>query len=242
MNINNIEVTSLKKNNLFKIILFFLLLAVFAGINIQKKNLIPASSTPLTKKTIIIDAGHGFPDSGTSSKSGISESDINLKIAKKLKKLLSKSKVKVIMTRKDENSLSESKTNNKQDDLKKRAKIRDNSNADMFISIHLNHFGEPQYYGAQVFYSSNNDENQKLAESVQKKLIELADPSNTRKVKSTNDIYILKNAQIPSVLIECGFLSNPDEAEKLNTDEYQQKLVWAIYCGIADYFEENSHL
>jgi len=230
----------MKKTKFIKLCICTSILVIAVAFIVHKSYILPASSHSITNKTIIIDAGHGFPDSGTSSQSGIKESDINLKIASKLRKLLVKNKVKVILTRNDDNSLSKSKSNNKQDDLNKRVEIRDNSNADAFISIHLNHFGEPKYYGAQVFYNAYTPESDILANKLQEKLIDIADPSNTRNIKASNDIYILKNSKIPSVLVECGFLSNPEEAKKLNSEEYQQKLAWAIYCGIIDYFEMDS--
>ena len=224
------------KNNHFAYLgALFLIIAVV--MTCRSGVFIPTASSNLSQKTVIIDAGHGFPDGGTVSKSGIKESEINLEIAKKLKKLLSKNKVKVIMTRNDKNSLSTSETNNKRDDLNKRCHIRENSNADLFISIHLNHFGESKYRGAQVFYSENNPENKLLAECIQTKLIELADPENTRSIKSTSSIYILKNSSIPSALAECGFLSNPEEALLLSSPKYQDKIAKALYHGIMDYFE-----
>lgn len=225
----------MKINHLAYLGALFLLIAVVAIC--QSGLFIPVSSSNLSQKTVIIDAGHGFPDGGAVSQSGIKESEINLEIAKRLKKLLSKNKVRVIMTRNDKNSLSTSETNNKRDDLNKRTHIRENSNADLFISIHLNHFSESKYRGAQVFYSENNPENKELAQGIQTKLIELADPENTRSIKSTNSIYILKDSSIPSVLAECGFLSNPEEALLLTTPEYQDKIAKALHLGIMDYFE-----
>lgn len=226
------------KNNhfLYLTVLFSIIAVVFIS---QSGLLIPASSGTY-QKTVVIDAGHGFPDGGAVSQSGIKESEINLEIAKRLKKLLSKNKVRVIMTRNDKNSLSTSETNNKRDDLNKRSHIRESSDADMFISIHLNHFGESKYRGAQVFYSESISENKLLAKCIQTKLIEIADPQNTRNIKSTDSIYILKNSTIPSVLAECGFLSNPEEALLLTTPEYQNKIAKALYMGIMDYFESNS--
>lgn len=225
--------------NVKRLCILIFLAAIIIVSGICAKKLSPANAIPFVGKTVIIDAGHGFPDGGASSASGIHESEINLKIAKKLKKILTKNKMKVIMTRSNENSLSESKNNNKRDDLEKRSKIRDNSKADIFVSIHLNHFGEPQYSGAQVFYNNGNEKNELLAKCIQENLIALVDPQNTRNIKNDNNIYVLKNASIPSALVECGFLSNPEEAEKLNTKEYQNKIANAIYLGIADYFEKH---
>ncbi len=218
-----------------KIYALICLVIIIAVLGIGMHKLIPTDAIPFVGKTVVIDAGHGIPDGGASSASGIQESEINLKIAKSLKKLLTKNKVKVIMTRSGENSLSDSETNNKRDDLNKRCEIREKSNADIFVSIHLNHFEESQYSGAQVFYNSGNAENEILAKCIQDSIIELADPENTRNIKADNSIYVLKNASMPSVLVECGFLSNPDEAEKLNTKKYQEKIAHAIYCGIAKY-------
>ncbi len=199
-----------------------------------------ASTTAVYKKTIVIDAGHGTPDGGAVAKDGTKEDEINLKIAKKLEKIFKKNGAKVVMTRTNENSLSNSKTNNKRDDLNKRMQIRNSSNADIFVSIHLNHFSETQYFGAQVFYNSSFEKSESLASCIQKNLIAIADPSNKRQIKQNNEIYILKNATYPSALVECGFLSNEEEAKKLATDKYQQKLAEAIYQGICEYFKNES--
>ena len=195
------------------------------------------TSSSISGTVVVIDAGHGIPDNGACSENGIYENEINLKIAKKLKSLLKRNKVNVIMTRNNMHSLSNSKTNNKRDDLRKRVEIRDNSDADIFISIHLNHFNESKYYGAQVFYSPDNEKSMLLAKNIQSKLIELADPTNTRNIKSGSGIYILKDSKIPAVLVECGFLSNANEAEKLATDEYQDKIAWSVYTGLCKYME-----
>ena len=193
------------------------------------------SSTSLKKLTIIIDAGHGYPDSGASSSNNIYEKDLNLEISKKIKKELEKYGVTVIMTRKTDNSLSTSKTNNKKDDLNKRCEIRNNSNADLFISIHMNHFDNSKYTGAQVFYNNSSKNNELLAKYIQNNLIKYADPTNNRKIKKDNTIYILKNSKIPSVLIECGFLSNIWEANKLNEERYQNTIAKSIVKGIIEY-------
>lgn len=196
---------------------------------------LPTNTPAIKKKVIIIDPGHGNPDGGASSAEKVKEKDINLSVAKKLKAILEKEGAKVILTRKNDNSLSTSITNNKSDDLNKRKNIIRKSNADIFVSIHMNHFGDSKYYGAQVFYNDTNSENHKLASSIQKNLIKYADKTNTRTEKADNSLYILKNNQMPSVLIECGFLSNESEAHKLTTAKYQNKLAKAIYMGIDNY-------
>jgi len=197
------------------------------------------TSVPVTGKKIIIDAGHGIPDCGASSQSGIKESEINLKIANELKKLLEKAKFKVIMTRSDENSLSNLKKGNKSDDMKKRVQIRNNSGGDIFISIHLNHFSQSQYRGAQVFYNPVNEKNAILAEALQNKLIKVADPNNTRTIKSTESLYVLNGSNIPCALVECGFLSNTEEAKLLSDEKYQKIIAKSLYLGICQYLTDN---
>ena len=201
----------------------------------------PATSLPINKKIIVIDAGHGTPDGGAVSENGATEKDINLDVANRLCALLEKTGAYVIMTRLDDNAVTDDLKAKireiKRRDLKNRRDIRDNSDADIFVSIHMNKFEDPKYYGAQVFYSYTPEESKRLAESIQEELIKLADPSNTREAKKADGIFILKNSRIPSVLVECGFLSNPEEAQKLETDKYRDTLAWAVYCGIVKYLE-----
>lgn len=199
------------------------------------------ASLPINKKIIVIDAGHGTPDGGAVSESGTAEKDINLDVANRLCALLEKTGAYVIMTRLDDNAVADDLNAKirdiKRSDLKNRRDIRDNSDADLFVSIHMNKFEKPQYYGAQVFYGKTPAESKKLADSIQGELITLADPSNTRVPKEADGIFILEKSQIPSVLVECGFLSNPEEASKLETDKYRDTLAWAVYCGIVKYLE-----
>ena len=199
------------------------------------------ASVPVNKKIIVIDAGHGTPDGGAVADDGTLEKDINLDVANRLYKLLEKTGAYVIMTRLDDNAVTDDLDAKireiKRRDLKNRRDIRDNSDADLFVSIHMNKFEQPEYYGAQVFYSETPPESKILAESIQGELITLADPSNTRSAKKAEGIFVLQNSKIPSVLIECGFLSNPAEMEKLKSDEYRDTLAWATYCGIVKYLE-----
>lgn len=212
---------------------------VFAFGRAQNKTV---SGVAVTKKVIVIDAGHGTPDGGAVAEDGTSEKDINLDVANKLRTLLEKTGAYVIMTRLDDNAVCDDLNAKireiKRADLKNRRDIRDSSEADIFVSIHMNKFEKPQYYGAQVFYSDTPEGSKKLAESIQNELINLADPSNSRSPKKADGIFILKNSFIPSVLVECGFLSNPAEREKLKTDEYRDTLAWSIYCGIVKFFEQ----
>ena len=199
---------------------------------------------PITNKTIIVDAGHGGIDPGSmTDDQSVKEKDVNLKITKKVKELLEASGAMVILTRNDDTSLyteQAGKTIRQKynENLKNRKKIIQESSADMFISIHLNKFQESKYYGAQTFYPAGKEDDKQLATYIQGELKRVVDKTNNRKIKSTNDIYLIKDNEIPSTLIECGFLSNDKEAKLLNDEEYQDQIAWAIYVGIQKYFSE----
>lgn len=218
--------------------MYFILIFFIASLYIHSQKSIHTLSELIKNKTIIIDAGHGIPDCGALAKDGTKEMELNLQIARKVKKILQEKGFNIIMTRNNNYSLSKSETNNKRSDLSKRKSIVANSDGDIFISIHMNYFPEEKYSGAQVFFNECMEENSILATSIQNNLIEIADPDNTRSSKADNSIYILKNSPIPSVLIECGFLSNSGETEKLKTKEYQNRLTKAIYFGIIKYFKQ----
>lgn len=199
---------------------------------------------PITNKTIIVDAGHGGIDPGSmTDDQSVKEKDVNLKITKKVKELLEASGAMVILTRNDDTSLyteEAGKTIRQKynENLKNRKKIIQESSADMFISIHLNKFQESKYYGAQTFYPAGKEDDKQLATYIQGELKRVVDKTNNRKIKSTNDIYLIKDNEIPSTLIECGFLSNDKEAKLLNDEEYQDRIAWSIYVGIQKYFSE----
>lgn len=189
-------------------------------------------------KTIIIDAGHGGVDGGAVGKAGTLEKDINLLIATKLKYYIEENGDTCVMIREvDEDLYGESGNgkSKKQQDLKKRKDLIKEYNADLFISIHLNSF--PNSKGAQVFYQKGDTAGGLLAKSIQEELIKNVDPSNKRVEKDSNQYYILKNNPIPSVIVECGFLSNPGEEQILKDDTYQNKLAVGIFYGIEKYFQ-----
>lgn len=199
---------------------------------------------PITNKTIIVDAGHGGIDPGSmTDDQSVKEKYVNLKITKKVKELLEASGAMVILTRNDDTSLYTEQVGKTirqkyNENLKNRKKIIQESSADMFISIHLNKFQESKYYGAQTFYPAGKEDDKQLATYIQGELKRVVDKTNNRKIKSTNDIYLIKDNEIPSTLIECGFLSNDKEAKLLNDEEYQDQIAWAIYVGIQKYFSE----
>jgi len=219
----------------------FLFALLFAFVSDQKES-VPTVSLPVSGKIIVVDAGHGKPDEGAESSRGTTEAETNLKIALKLQNLLEQSGSSVILTRSDENAIYDidSKTlrQKKISDIRNRVKIGNESSADIFVSIHLNKIPQQQYDGWQTFYNAQNAEGQKLAVSIQNNLNDAIQKENNRVAKSIDNIYIVKHVEIPTTIVECGFLSNPDEEKLLLEDEYQNKLAWGIYNGIIDYFYE----
>lgn len=198
-----------------------------------------AFNIPANNKVIIIDAGHGGRDAGASGKSGVKEKDVNLSIAKKLKHYVELNGGIAVMIREEDNGLySMESSNKKREDMKNRKDIIKDSNADLFISIHLNSFPQSRYYGAQVFYFEGSIESQWLAKIMQEELRRVLDRNNNRVEKSTRSYFILKDNEIPSILIECGFLSNEEEEKLLAETWYQEKVAWSIYVGIMKYFSE----
>lgn len=183
----------------------------------------------------------GLPDEGAVGFDGTTEQAINLSISLKLQKILEQSGAKVILTRSDENGIysldSKSIRNKKVSDIKNRVEIGNNSNADLFISIHLNKYPPSEIYrGWQTFYQKDNNNSKELASLIQNNLNNNIEFKNDRTPMSISGVYIMEHVQIPTVIIECGFLSNKEETNLLKTDEYQNKLVWGIYTGLQEYF------
>lgn len=177
---------------------------------------------------------------GQKGVNGVTEASINLKIALKLQNLLEQSGCTVLLTRSDENSIYDIDSNTlrekKVSDIKNRVKIGNESSADIFVSIHLNKISEKQYWGWQTFYKNEKEESKELATYIQNGLNESIQKENKRTPKTIDNVYIIKNVEIPTTIVECGFLSNPEEERILKEDEYQNKLAWGIYTGIMDYF------
>ena len=167
---------------------------------------------------------------------------MNLKITQKVQTLLEQSGCNVILTRSDENGIYDLNSNTlrekKVSDIKNRVKIGNGSSADAFISIHLNKIPQSQYYGWQTFFKQNNEKSEQLARSIQEELNSSIQKENKREALKITGKYIIDHVEIPITIVECGFLSNPEEAEQLEMDEYQDKLAWGIYNGIMDYFYE----
>ncbi len=207
----------------------------------SKNNVIETMAVPVSSRTIIVDAGHGSPDEGAVGVNGITEAKLNLKIALKLKNLLESGGSKVILTRSDDNEIYDESAKTiaqkKVSDVKNRVKIGNESQADIFVSIHLNKIPQSQYSGWQTFYN-NNEKSKTLATAIQNNLNNTISNDNKRVSKLLTNVYIMKHVEIPISIVECGFLSNKQESENLQNDEYQTKLAWGIYDGINEYFEK----
>lgn len=196
-------------------------------------------SSPLKSPVIIIDAGHGGFDPGKVGVNDALEKDINLNIAIKLKTNLEASGYQVIMTRSEDIALyPDNVSNKKRADLKARVQIANDSNAQLVISIHQNSFPQSNCKGAQVFYYKGSEEGKKLADCIQTALVEMVDPDNKRLTKENSDYYMLKEIKTTAVIVECGFLSNPNEANLLTQDDYQAKIADGICTGVLTYLKQ----
>lgn len=188
---------------------------------------------------IVIDAGHGGSDPGKVGVSGTEEKDINLEIALKLRDELEKQGFEIVMTREEDTGLEDKGAKSvKVSDLKNRVEIIEEARPAMAISIHQNSYTDSAVSGAQVFYYGNSAQGEALALALQESLIENVDPSNTRAPKENESYYLLKNTSVPTVIVECGFLSNPAEEALLCDGDYQDQIVEAIYEGIVNYLNE----
>ena len=227
-------------NYLLGIFTILLVFTFVANTNTEKNNYISTVSLPISGKTVVVDAGHGIPDEGAEVGDGTTEAETNLKIALKLQNLLEQSGCNVILTRSDENAIYDidSKTlkQKKISDIRNRVKIGNESSADIFVSIHLNKIPQTKYSGWQTFYNKNSVEGKKLATYIQQSLNDSIQKENNRIASKIENIYIINNVEIPTTIVECGFLSNEAERENLLNDSYQNRLAWGIYNGIIDYF------
>lgn len=194
--------------------------------------------------TIILDAGHGGIDSGCVSVNGAEEKDINLSIMLRLRDMLEASGFEVIVTRDADKSIHDSGVQGlgqqKLSDMQNRLKIINSCDNALFVSVHQNQFTDSRYSGAQMFYPADSAESEQLAGILQKQFVSLLQPDNNRETKPvTDEIFLLDNANCPSVMAECGFLSNPDEAALLESEEYQAKVAFTIFTGICEYVIAN---
>lgn len=189
-------------------------------------------SAVLNKAKVVIDSGHGGSDPGKIGINGVLEKDINLAIAGKLKDLLEKEGIEIILTREDAQGLADTKA----EDMKKRVEIINREAPELCVSIHQNSYSDESIHGAQVFYFTHSEKGEQAAECIQQALLQ-ADTDNTRQKKANDTYYVLKKSEVPTVIVECGFLSNKKEADLLNTEEYQQKIAEAVAKGVLEYLE-----
>ncbi|MGY4764841.1 N-acetylmuramoyl-L-alanine amidase CwlD [Paenibacillus caseinilyticus] len=197
---------------------------------------------PLSGKVIALDAGHGGPDGGASSKDGLVEKDVNLAITKYLRDYLQQAGALVVMTREDDRDLADPSTKGysrrKTEDLHKRAEFVVKQKSDLLISIHMNSIPSARWSGAQTFYHPEGagKENARLASLIQDEIIKNMENTDRAAKPADKDIFLLKAMQIPSALVEVGFLSNPGEAALLRSTSYQKKIAASIYQGILRYY------
>nr|WP_302598482.1 N-acetylmuramoyl-L-alanine amidase [uncultured Cellulosilyticum sp.] len=226
----------------FKIpLLVIALVAVICGVSYFKYNVahektVETMGTATSSKVIIVDPGHGGFDPGKPGINGEDEKDLNLKIALKLRDYLEQSGAMVVMTRTTDNDVDGMEgVKHKSKDMAQRKQMA--ADGDIVVSIHQNSFSQPSVRGAQAFYSKKSEHGKALATLIQRSIKENADTENRREAKSNANYYVLKAIEIPSVIVECGFLTNSEEEAKLNDDLYQDKMAWSIYLGIVRYFE-----
>lgn len=193
------------------------------------------------RPTVILDAGHGGFDGGAVALDGTVEKDINLKITLTLAQFLKQGGFNVILTRQTDTSTEDTATeqisSRKKSDLKNRLNLMKKYPQSVFVSIHLNKFTTSAANGSQVFYSGKAEGSKNLGECIQQRIVNGLQPDNIRVNKqATSSTYILYHAPVPAVLVECGFLSNKAELERLKNYDYQTQMAFCIYCGINDYF------
>ena len=190
---------------------------------------------------VVVDAGHGGDDPGKIGINGAPEKDINLQIAQKLKKYLEAEDVEVVLTRETEDGLYDAHASNKKvQDMKNRVQIIEEKKPALTVSIHQNSYHEEYVHGAQVFYYSNSEKGKELAERIQQVMTLELDKDNTRQAKANDSYYLLKKTSSPIVIVECGFLSNYEEAQKLASELYQEKVAWAVHLAVLQYLNSQS--
>ena len=218
-------------------LLFYFFASMFTSMGYGGLRLSKSVSTD-DKQVIVLDAGHGGEDPGAVA-NGLIEKELNLHISRTINSLLQSNGYTTVLTRNDDTLLYNTGQENKKKyyDLRNREAIANEYRNSIFISLHMNKFPMQSCKGLQVFYSSNNESSYKLAQSVQESA-RILQIDNKREVKEGNEsIYLLENLKMPSVLIECGFISNDIESEMLELEEYRTALALSIYCGIAEYLE-----
>ncbi len=221
-----------------ELVFLILLLAGLIAVSRKLEKYVSSGKVRDVETTVVIDAGHGDQDPGKIGVNDALEKDVNLQIAKKIKKLLEKKKIKVIMTREDDTTLArEGGGSQKVQDMKARVELINETKPNLAVSIHQNSYPEESVHGAQVFYFTHSAEGERAAGIMQKALLAV-DPENSRQEKADDGYYLLRRTEAPTIIVECGFLSNREEAGKLVDKEYQKKVAEAVVQGIEEYVKK----
>lgn len=224
-----------RKIELF-MVLFLLIGAIVASWKLSELTAGVAKEETGKKEEIVIvvDPGHGGEDPGKVGVNDVLEKDLNLQLSKKVQTLLEDAGIKIVMTREDDNVPTA-----KKEDLEQRIKLINDTKPTLALCIHQNSYPDPTIKGAQVFYYTPSEEAKEAASIVQEEL-RTVDPTNTRAIKANDTYYMLKNTEVPTIIVECGFLTNPEEAEKLTQEEYQDQLAKAICEGVIKWLDKSS--
>lgn len=218
-----------------KIMELIFALAVLAGLLFagdKVRTYVSVQQENVRRNLVVLDPGHGGRDPGKVGAQGEQEKDINLAISLKVKERLEKDGMEVVMTREEDVMLADEDASNKKlEDLNNRIRIINERQPAVAVSIHQNSYSDASVKGAQVFYFTHSDKGKQAAEAIQKELLEF-DQENTRKIKANDTYYLLKKTEVPTVIVECGFLSCPEEEALLTDEAYQKKLAEAIAKGI----------
>ena len=219
-----------------------IVISVFVGLIIAANIVFPVvravSNFPEARYVVVVDAGHGGRDGGCVGANGSIEKELNLKYAITLRDLLKTKNIKVVMTRENDKALYDENAKNKKiSEMKARESVIKKAKPDLVVSIHMNSFGIKSAKGARAFYGTENDKGKIIAECVQKSMHYYV---NAKGISATKgDYYILNCTSFPSILVECGYISNPEEEALLNTDDYCKKLMHSVFCGILVYLGFN---
>lgn len=237
-----VKIIIIRKKILYIIPVLLIALLVYY---FNPKKAVPTFYLPITDKIIALDAGHGGFDPGAIGKNGKNEDDINLQIVLKLRRLIEQGGGVVILTREIDTGLNTEKSKTyrqrKNEDLRNRRILINESEPDIFVSVHLNSFPQSQYYGAQTFYKKGCEKSKLLSKILQDELKNVLDKNNERRPQPRDSVYIIRETKSPAVLVECGFLSNSKEEKLLNDSKYQEKIAWSIYIGLIKYFKETEN-
>lgn len=228
----------------YEILMGLLMLLLLTGINLGMRDYSKAGQRKEAggknhQPCVVLDAGHGADDPGKIGCNDAKEKEINLAIVQKLKKFLEAQDVEVILTRDSDEPLYESSASNKKmSDMQARISLIEKTAPDLVVSIHQNSYHQSDVYGPQVFYYKASEKGKKAAEILQKSFDGLEEIENRRIAKANDNYYLLLHTSVPMVIAECGFLSNPQEADLLIQDTYQEKIAWVLHLGILQYLNQ----